>query len=48
MAVRNKEVLPRSADSADKYIRKVTPGQKDIYIQDSTVTGLTLRVTPRW
>jgi integrase len=46
MAVRNKEVLPRSADSADKYIRKVTPGQKDIYIQDSTVTGLTLRVTP--
>ncbi|MBL1271937.1 MAG: tyrosine-type recombinase/integrase [Oceanospirillales bacterium] len=47
MAVKNKVVLPRSADSADKYIRKVTPSRKDIYIQDSTVTGLALRVTPR-
>ncbi|MBK1875139.1 DUF4102 domain-containing protein [Marinobacter sp. 1-3A] len=47
MAVENKELLPRSADSADKLIRKLTPSQKDIYIQDSTVTGLALRVTPR-
>jgi integrase len=46
MAVKNKELLPRSTDSADKFIRKVTPGQKDIYIQDSTVVGLVLRVTP--
>jgi integrase len=46
MAVKNKELLPRSADSADKFIRKVTPGQKDLYIQDSTVKGLVLRVTP--
>ena len=46
MAVKNRELLPRSADSADKLIRKLTPGQKDTYIQDSTVTGLVLRVTP--
>ena len=47
MAVKNRELLPRSADSADKLIRKLTPGQKDTYIQDSTATGLVLRVTPR-
>ncbi len=46
MAVKNKELLPRSADSADKLIRKLIPIQKDTYIQDSTVTGLVLRVTP--
>jgi integrase len=46
MAVKNRELLPRSTDSADKLIRKLTPGQKDTYIQDSTVTGLVLRVTP--
>jgi integrase len=46
MAVRNKDLLPRSADSSDKLIRKLTPTRNDIYIQDSTVTGLMLRVTP--
>ncbi len=46
MAVKNKALLPRSAESADKHISKQHPGQKDTYIQDSTVTGLVLRVTP--
>ena len=46
MAVKNRELIPRSADSADKLIRTLTPSQKDTYIQDSTVTGLVLRVTP--
>ena len=46
MAVKNKALLPRSAESADKHISKQHPGQKDTYIQDSAVTGLVLRVTP--
>ncbi|MCK0162683.1 tyrosine-type recombinase/integrase [Marinobacter sp. S6332] len=46
MAVKNRELIPKSADSADKLIRTLTPSQKDTYIQDSTITGLVLRVTP--
>lgn len=47
MAVKNKALLPRSAESADKLIRKTISGQNDVYIKDSTVVGLVLRVTPR-
>lgn len=46
MAVKNKELLPRSADSSDKTIQKMRAEQKDVYIHDSAVTGLVLRVTP--
>lgn len=46
MAVKNRELLPRSADSADKTIHKILPTNKDQYIHDSIVPGLVLRATP--
>jgi len=46
MAKSSKKELPNSAEAADKYIKKLTPGISDQYLKDSVVPGLVLRVTP--
>lgn len=47
MAVKKRDQLPKSAESADKTIKKFAPVPTDQYIHDSVVPGLVLRVTPK-
>ncbi len=37
--------LPKAAENADKYLKKLKPADKDQYIKDSKVPGLVSRVT---
>jgi len=46
MAKSAKKELPKGAEAADKYIKKITPESSDQYIKDAVVPGLVLRVTP--
>ena len=38
--------LPDKADAADRICKAAQPAEKDVYVKDSKVTGLVLRITP--